>query len=178
LRLATAMAMLALTTVVGGDLLASLTLRAAAPMPEAQMAAEKTEPTEGASGGAVLSTAQDSFAATEELMMADATSSTSMPYEVETNTPDAELYAPMATEASTDERIASSAPALTETPSAIPTRQVAESITVAPPEEVATQTAPTVPALPTSPWPFIRYAEVGLGLLVVLLATAAWLTRK
>jgi hypothetical protein len=177
LRVATAVAMLALTTVVGGDLLASLTLRATAPMPEAQVAAEKTEPMGGAAGGA----SADSFEATEELMMADAASSTPMPYEAETTIPDPELYAPIATEASTDQRNSSSTLTLTETPSIIPTSTpvaVAESITVAPPEEAPAETAPTVPALPNTPWPFVRYAEVGLGLLVVLLATAAWLTRK
>jgi hypothetical protein len=176
LRLATAMAMLALTTVIGGDLLASLTLRATAPLPEAQVAAEKTEPTVGGMGGS-----SDSFAATEELMMADAALSTPLPYEGETTLPAAGSSAPAATEASTDQRNSSSTLALTETPSAISTStplEVVESSTVAPPAESPAETGLAVPTLPPAPWPFVRYVEVGLGLLVVLLTTAAWLTRK
>jgi hypothetical protein len=178
LRLATAVAMLALTTVVGGDLLSSLSLsQATAPAPQAQGAAEKTEPTAGEAG---LSITQDNFAATEEQMMADATLSTPLPDEGETNTPEAGLSAPLATEASTDERIFSSTVALTETLPAPPTSTpmgVAESITAVPPGEVATESV-SPPSLPPSPLPFVRYAEGGLGVLVVLLAAAAWLTRK
>jgi len=180
LRLATAMATLMFATVVGGDVLFSLSvgLRAAAPAPMG--GAAKMETTEATDG---LSVAQDSYAATEELMMADATLATSSPEAAigETNLPEVGFSPPAATEVSTDERTLAYTATLTETPPAVPSStpvSVAESTTLTSPEEAENQSAPTLPNLPPSPVPFLRYTEVGLGALVVLLAVAAWLTRK
>jgi len=180
LRLATTLAALVLAAVVGGDLFSSLSLGfggAAAPAP--QVAAEKTEPT---TAGAGLSAAQDNLAATEA-PTAEATLETPLPDAgaIETNTPEAVFSVPAATQASTDERTFASTIALTQTPTAAPTSRpggAAELNTQAPLMEVPTEPAMAMPAATASPWPLVRYAEVGLVLLTALLAGATWLTRK
>ena len=182
LRLTTAMATLALVGVIGGDLLSNLSLGfGGAAAPVSQGAAVKMEPT--AAGAGVSSGAQDNFAGTEAPMAAEATLALPSPSEEQdkTNTPEAIFSAPAATLASTDERTLAYTAALTQTPTAALTSTsvgVAESLTLPPPVEIPTQPVSTLPALPASPLPLVRYVEVGLGLLIILLTGAAWLTRK
>lgn len=138
------------------------------------------ETTEAADG---VSVAQDSYAATEELMMAEATGSAPLPEQqlTETNLPEVAFSPPAATEVPTDERTLGYTTPVTETPTTVLTSTpvgVAEAIPMTPPGEIANQPASDLPEVAASPIPYLRYAEVGLGVLVVLFAVATWLTRK
>ncbi len=192
LRLATALATLLFAAVLAADFGGGLLSRGAAAPEPAQvqsLAAEATTaptlavqqevaaapPTEAPAGAAAAETealaskvAEASETATPEFTLA--ASAATAPADVGGNLI-AATPAPAATGASLD--AARAMTVTTETPVA-----VAEAARAASPTETLAALPAEVPALAPATTPPIRYVEIGLGALVVLLAVAAWLARR
>lgn len=192
LRLATALAAFAFVAVIVGDFATNLASPAAAPEVPVTVGAQKSAaPTETL---APLAAAQEAITVTQEVSADNAGATTSSANATaESGTPPVSAFAPPAPTVAADGGAGGETP-LGAPPTLAPSateegrNRAAETVTATPEPEFAAPLvvngAPT-PA-PSSPevqsptrtaLPLFRYMEVGLALLTVLLAIAAWFLR-